>query len=188
MKHIRLLTASLLMVLCLISVAVIYAAERNETVHSWQRVTFFATQDVHLFSPDGTLLQTIAPNGGQAVGKLLPAGRYYAVCDENFIDFMLFDDRTVQILSDCGWAEGNVLHFTTEPVGKICVEMTSQTEMRELLLCGLEVKRCNFVSADDATSVFTALPYGEYQLYCDGIRVATLSLNAEKPNLSVILT
>ncbi len=185
MKHIRLLCASLLMLLCMISVAVIFAADRSEAVYAWQRVTFSATDDVTIFDAGGTLLQMVTPQSGQAVSKLLPEGEYYAICDTACTEFALHADRSIEVLSGCGWAEGNVLYFSTQPVGSIRVELM-QKERNEFILIGAGIERS--AAAENGKCQFFALPYGNYKLYSAGVEIANLSIDANKPNLSLILT
>ncbi|MBE6984507.1 MAG: hypothetical protein E7434_02620 [Ruminococcaceae bacterium] len=187
----RMICACGLMLLAMTAVAVIFAAEQQEnTVYAWQRVKFSTSQEVRLFDASGKLLQTLSPQGGQAVSKLLPEGSYYAICGELSAAFFLHSNRTVTMQNGCGWAEDNVVHFTAEPVGSIRTELIASREIYEFCIIGDGFERRKTVYAQvgqDLTCEFLGIPYGSYRLYCNGIELTALTLDAKRPNQSVSL-
>ncbi len=165
----------------------------------WVRMVLIADKPVgriRICSADGMPLQTLTPDSeGRALSELMEPGTYLAFTQYGCAEFLLRENASVEVLSGCGWSDGEQLHLTDAQVGTVTIEAprpeTAEGWLDFVLTDGDFRRREVVWFAPDEERVcctFAGVPFGTYVLEKSGVEQCNVVLTAEMPELSLTLS
>lgn len=133
-------------------------------------------------------LQTLTLNAQrEAVTAAVGPDEYRIISEEgDVVTFRLRENAAVEVLGGYGWSDGEMLCLSRSPVCSLrIVRRTDDGAIYTYCLEGGGKQRGNILhtqeNADCGECRFFGLPEGDYVLYENGVRAATLRLCADRP-------
>ena len=173
----RILCACLLMGIAFAVTVGIYAAlQKEEIVYVWHHVRL--DKQAQVFRSDGQKVNN----------ELLPTGEYYAVSDDVQTEFAITNDGIV--VHSGGWTDGLTIYMTNDAIGSIGAEFLAEDRFYKFVLQKGDDTRCKIVrgfAGQAAKCEFLGLPFGNYDLYLDGKRIAAVQIDENTPMIIVMI-
>lgn len=137
---------------------------------------------------EDTPVQTLTLNAQhEAVTTAVEPDEYRMISEEgDVVTFRLRENAAVEVLGGYGWSDGEMLCLSRSPVCSLrIVRRTDDGAIYTYCLEGGGKQRGNILHRQQGTSSgecqFFGLPEGDYVLYENGVRAATLRLCADRP-------